>query len=127
MCAANDLQFAEVVHALEEVGLPVEVVGLGGLLHTPEVTDVLALLHVAHDPTRGDHLMRLLSGPVARLGAQVGQLAFRLRQHRLGLRHGNFRIAPFHRHQICPAVTASLPHRQAFHLCGGNGRAYLQC
>ncbi|GMA18480.1 ATP-dependent helicase [Arsenicicoccus piscis] len=62
-------QFAEVVHALEEVGLPVEVVGLGGLLHTPEVTDVLALLHVAHDPTRGDHLMRLLSGPVARLGA----------------------------------------------------------
>lgn len=62
-------QFPEIVAALEEAGLPVEVVGLGGLLLTPEVEDVVALLTVAHDASRGDRLMRLLTGPVCRLGA----------------------------------------------------------
>ena len=57
-------QFAPVVEALEERGMPHEVVGLGGLLHTPEVADLVALLWVVQDPTRGDHLMRLLTGPV---------------------------------------------------------------
>jgi len=62
-------QFAAVIDALEHAGLPVEVVGLGGLLSTPEVCDVVALLWVVHDPTRGDQLMRLLTGPWCRLGA----------------------------------------------------------
>ena len=62
-------QFAPVIEALEERGVPHEVVGLGGLLHTPEVADLVALLWVVQDPTRGDHLMRLLTGPSCRLGA----------------------------------------------------------
>ncbi|GGL30713.1 ATP-dependent helicase [Phycicoccus endophyticus] len=62
-------QFEPVVDALEAAGTPYEVVGLGGLLHTPEVADLLALLHVVADPTRGDRLMRLLTGPACRLGA----------------------------------------------------------
>jgi len=62
-------QFGAVIEALERVGLPVEVVGLGGLLSTPEVSDVVALLWVVQDPTRGDLLMRLLTGPWCRLGA----------------------------------------------------------
>jgi DNA helicase-2/ATP-dependent DNA helicase PcrA len=62
-------QFDPVVEALEEAGIPYEVVGLGGLLHTPEVADIVALLHVVQDPTRGDRLMRLLTGPSCRLGA----------------------------------------------------------
>jgi DNA helicase II / ATP-dependent DNA helicase PcrA len=61
-------QFAPLVEALEERAVPYEVVGLGGLLHTPEVGDLVALLHVVQDPTRGDHLMRLLTGPSCRLG-----------------------------------------------------------
>lgn len=61
-------QFDAVVDALEAAGLPFEVVGLGGLLHTPEVADLVALLHVVQDPTRGDRLMRLLTGPSCRLG-----------------------------------------------------------
>ncbi len=61
-------QFEVVEAALHERGLPVEVVGLGGLLTTPEVTDVLAALHVVHDPSRGDRLMRLLTGAGVRLG-----------------------------------------------------------
>lgn len=62
-------QFAAVIDALERAGLPVEVVGLGGLLSTPEVSDIVALLWVVQDPTRGDQLMRLLTGPLCRLGA----------------------------------------------------------
>lgn len=62
-------QFALVVEALQEAGLPVEVVGLGGLLLTAEVADLMALLWVVHDPTRGDHLARLLTGPPVFLGA----------------------------------------------------------
>ena len=61
-------EFATVTAALEEHDVPHEVVGLGGLLLTPEVEDVVALLHVVQDPSRGDHLVRLLSGPMMRLG-----------------------------------------------------------
>ncbi len=62
-------QFAPILDALEEARLPYEVVGLGGLLMTPEVQDVVALMSVAHDAARGDRLMRLLTGPMVRLGA----------------------------------------------------------
>ena len=43
-------QFPAVEKALRERGVPVEVVGLGGLLHRPEVADVVATLRVLHDP-----------------------------------------------------------------------------
>ena len=61
-------QFDPVIAALEAQGVAHEVVGLGGLLHTPEVADLVALLWVVQDPTRGDHLMRLLTGARCRLG-----------------------------------------------------------
>ncbi|GEL94588.1 ATP-dependent DNA helicase [Cellulomonas composti] len=62
-------QFGALRSALRARGLPVEVVGLGGLLSTPEVVDVVAALQAAYDPTRGDALMRLLTGARTRLGA----------------------------------------------------------
>jgi DNA helicase II / ATP-dependent DNA helicase PcrA len=61
--------FPVVLEALRRRQLPVEVVGLGGLLVTPEVSDLVAALWVVQDPSRGDQLMRLLTGPVVRLGA----------------------------------------------------------
>jgi DNA helicase II / ATP-dependent DNA helicase PcrA len=61
-------QFVPVEAALRAAGLPVEVVGLGGLLSTPEVVDVVCALQVVADPGRGDALMRLLTGPICRLG-----------------------------------------------------------
>lgn len=68
LCRARS-QFPAVEAALRGRGLPVEVVGLGGLLTTPEVVDLVALLEVVHDPSRGDSLMRLLTGPRLNLGA----------------------------------------------------------
>ncbi|WP_402464103.1 UvrD-helicase domain-containing protein [Isoptericola aurantiacus] len=62
-------QFPAIETALRRRGLPVEVVGLGGLLTTPEVVDVVALLEAVHDPSRGDSLLRLLTGPRVNLGA----------------------------------------------------------
>jgi len=66
-------QFEPIVDALAAAGMPYEVVGLGGLLDTPEVSDLVALLQVAHDPSHGDALMRLLSG--ARVNLGPGDLA----------------------------------------------------
>jgi DNA helicase-2/ATP-dependent DNA helicase PcrA len=61
-------QFPLLRAALEARGIPVEVVGLGGLLTVPEVQDVVATLKVVHDPTAGASLARLLTGPRWRLG-----------------------------------------------------------
>lgn len=60
-------QFPAVVAALRKRGLPVRVLGLGGLLATPEVVDLRAALQAAHDPGRGDAVVRLLTN--LRLGA----------------------------------------------------------
>ena len=46
-------QLPGIAAALRERGMPVEVVGLGGLLEVPEVSDVIATLTVLVDPTAG--------------------------------------------------------------------------
>jgi DNA helicase-2/ATP-dependent DNA helicase PcrA len=61
-------QFHGIATALRERAVPVEVVGLGGLLAVPEVTDVVATLTVLVDPTAGDALGRLLTGARWRIG-----------------------------------------------------------
>ncbi|MEZ2388972.1 ATP-dependent helicase [bacterium RCC_150] len=52
----------------EVQGIPYEIVGLGGLLDTPEVVDLVATLRVLADPGRSDSLMRLLAGARWRIG-----------------------------------------------------------
>ncbi|WP_163511027.1 UvrD-helicase domain-containing protein [Fodinicola acaciae] len=59
-----------VAEALRLAGIPVEVVGIGGLLATPEVRDLVATLRVVIQPRAGDALMRLLTGARWRLGAR---------------------------------------------------------
>lgn len=61
-------QFEPIRRELEELGIPVQVVGLGGLLSTPEVVDLLAVLRVLGDPGRSDSMLRILSGARWRLG-----------------------------------------------------------
>ena len=61
-------QFPALRTAIEARGIPVEVVGLGGLLTVPEVQDVVATLRVMHDPAAADALARLLTGPRWRIG-----------------------------------------------------------
>ena len=61
---------APIADALRARGIPVEVVGLAGLLSVPEVADVVAMLRLVADPTAGAAAMRVLTGPRWRLGAR---------------------------------------------------------
>jgi DNA helicase II / ATP-dependent DNA helicase PcrA len=61
-------QFPALRRALEDRGIPVEVVGLGGLLTVPEVQDVVATLRVLSDAAASDALVRLLTGSRWRIG-----------------------------------------------------------
>ena len=49
--------------ALGRRGIPHRILGLGGLLSTPEVVDVVSTLRVLSDPAAGSALIRLLAGP----------------------------------------------------------------
>lgn len=60
---------APIAAALRERGLPVEVVGLGGLLDEPEVADLVSTLRVLADPLAGTAAARLLTGARWRIGA----------------------------------------------------------
>ena len=55
-------QLLPIADALDDLGVPYEIIGLGGMLSVPEVADVRAALTVAADPERGDRLLRLLTG-----------------------------------------------------------------
>ncbi|GGP61218.1 ATP-dependent DNA helicase [Saccharothrix coeruleofusca] len=54
---------------LRDRGLPVEVVGLGGLLNEPEVRDLVSALRVLVDPLAGTAAARLLTGSRWRVAA----------------------------------------------------------
>ncbi|MGI5273670.1 ATP-dependent helicase [Nonomuraea sp. CA-218870] len=74
-------QFPALRKALEDRDIPVEVVGLGGLLTVPEVSDIVATLRVLYDATAGDALARLLAGPRWRIGpADLRALGDRARE-----------------------------------------------
>lgn len=59
-----------IAEALSARGVPVEVVGLAGLLSIPEVAQVLSMLRLVADPTAGAAAMAVLTGPRWRLGAR---------------------------------------------------------
>ena len=61
-------QITSIENALREQGLPVEVIGIGGLIHIPEVADVVTLMKIITDPDAGSSLMRHLTGPRINLG-----------------------------------------------------------
>ncbi|MER5883548.1 ATP-dependent DNA helicase [Streptomyces sp. NPDC001941] len=77
--------FPEIQGALVARDVPVEVVGLSGLLHLPEVADLVAVCEVLQDPGANAPLVRLLTGPRWRIGprdlALLGRRA-RLLVHR---------------------------------------------
>jgi DNA helicase II / ATP-dependent DNA helicase PcrA len=61
--------------------VPVEIVGLGGLLHLPEIMDITATLRLIDDVTANPDLIRLLTGPRWRIGPRdLGLLGRRARE-----------------------------------------------
>ncbi|WP_413115883.1 UvrD-helicase domain-containing protein [Streptomyces sp. CY1] len=78
--------FALIQGALVERDIPVEVVGLSGLLHLPEVADLVAVCEVLQDPGANAALVRLLTGPRWRIGPR--DLALLGRRARALVFHG---------------------------------------
>ncbi|MEV3971801.1 ATP-dependent DNA helicase [Streptomyces sp. NPDC050698] len=77
--------FAEIQGALVARDVPVEVVGLSGLLHLPEIADLVAVCEVLQDPGANASLVRLLTGPRWRIGPR--DLALLGRRARLLVAH----------------------------------------
>jgi DNA helicase-2/ATP-dependent DNA helicase PcrA len=79
-------QLPRIEAALRAREIPLEIVGVGGLLLEPEIVDVTAVLRVLADPGRGDALMRLLTGARWRIGprdiAALGRWARQLMKTR---------------------------------------------
>ncbi|QRX94167.1 UvrD-helicase domain-containing protein [Streptomyces noursei] len=77
--------FAAIQGELVARDIPVEVVGLSGLLHLPEIADLVAVCEVLQDPTANASLVRLLIGPRWRIGprdlALLGRRARALAHH----------------------------------------------
>jgi DNA helicase-2/ATP-dependent DNA helicase PcrA len=71
--------------ALGRRGIPHRILGLGGLLSTPEVVDVVCALRVLSDPGAGSSLIRLLAGPRWAIGLpdlrELAALSRRIARH----------------------------------------------
>ncbi|MCW2822019.1 MAG: UvrD/REP helicase [Marmoricola sp.] len=73
---------------LTNAGVPVEIVGLSGLLRLPEVAEVVAVLTLLHDVTANPAVLTLLTGPrwaigprdLKLLGERAGEIAGRRSQ-----------------------------------------------
>ncbi len=60
----RDNSTAEAVFdTLTSAGIPVEIVGLSGLLRLPEVAEIVAMLELLHDVTANAAVLTLLTGP----------------------------------------------------------------
>ena len=66
----NRKQITEIEKALRHLDLPVEVLGIGGLMQVPEVTDVFTMLKILVDAEAGSALMRHLTSPRLAIGVQ---------------------------------------------------------
>lgn len=66
----RNAHLAPLHEALSERGVPVEIVGLGGLLALPEVAEVVSTLRLLDDVTANPDAARLLQGPRWRIGAR---------------------------------------------------------
>ncbi|HQR28635.1 MAG TPA: ATP-dependent helicase, partial [Nocardioides sp.] len=78
---------ADVFDALTAAGVPVEIVGLKGLLRLPEVSEVLATLSLVSDLTANSELLALLSGPRWAVGPRDLALLGRRARDLAGSRH----------------------------------------
>ena len=74
-----------IVAALEEQGVPVEVIGASGLLDRPEVVDLVAWLQLLADSGATVALLRIFEGPRYRIGLRdLAAVSRHAREHEIG-------------------------------------------
>jgi DNA helicase-2/ATP-dependent DNA helicase PcrA len=100
---------ADVFDALTAAGVPVEIVGLKGLLRLPEVSEVLSTLALLQDLTANSDLLALLTGPRWAIGprdlALLGRRATALTDARHPSRDGSASVGE----QLAVAVAGADP------------------
>ena len=79
---------ADVFDTLTAVEIPVEIVGLKGLLRLPEVAEVVATLTLVQDLTANSELLALLTGPRWAIGPRDLALLGRRARELADARHG---------------------------------------
>ncbi|MFV0407852.1 MAG: ATP-dependent DNA helicase [Propioniciclava sp.] len=80
LCRRNSA-IRDLYQALSGRDVPVEIVGLDGLLQVPEVADVVAVLRVLDDAAANPDVVRILTGPRWAIGPQdLGVLGRRARE-----------------------------------------------
>ena len=84
---------ADVFDALATDEIPVEIVGLKGLLRLPEVSEVLATLTLVSDLTANSELLALLTGPRWAIGPRDLALLGRRARELADTRHGRVAAA----------------------------------
>ncbi|SFY51686.1 ATP-dependent DNA helicase [Streptomyces sp. F-1] len=99
--------FGAIQAALVARDVPVEVVGLSGLLHLPEVADLVAVCEVLQDPGANAALVRLLTGPRWRIGPR--DLALLGRRARLLVAHARADDADDPDRRLAAAVEGTDP------------------
>jgi DNA helicase-2/ATP-dependent DNA helicase PcrA len=70
MLFRNRRHMALFASELDRIGVPNHILGLGGLLSTPEIIDLVSVLRVLSDPTAGSALIRVLSGARYSIGVR---------------------------------------------------------
>lgn len=80
---------ADVFDALSVKEIPVEIVGLKGLLRLPEVAEVVATLTLLHDLTANSALLTLLTGPRWTIGPRDLALLGKRARELAGTAHGS--------------------------------------
>ena len=81
--------FADLHRELSALDVPVEVVGLGGLLELPDIVEICCVLRLLNDPAENPSLLRILSGPKWRLGARDLRLLARRAGELAGASYGS--------------------------------------
>jgi DNA helicase-2/ATP-dependent DNA helicase PcrA len=111
--------------------VPAEFIGLAGLLHAPEVVEVLAYARVAASPEDGIALARILTGPRYRVSpGDLGRVAAwtrestsafaaRLREERADVDEGLLEDRPF-------LIAEALEHLDEIHDLSEEGRTRLE-
>ncbi len=99
---------AAVFDALSDREIPVEIVGLKGLLRLPEVSEVVATLTLIQDVTANAALLTLLAGPRWAIGPRDLALLGRRARELAGSRGGGQEFANVHE-QLAAAVEGADP------------------
>jgi DNA helicase II / ATP-dependent DNA helicase PcrA len=103
---------AALAAALRARDVPVEVVGLGGLLDTPEVRDLVSVLRLLVDPLAGTAAVRLLTGARWQIGA-ADLAALWQRARELAMDHGTVRGQGATAQDVLAALPDELPGEPA--------------